>query len=124
MISAGDSSVSDGETRGRRAMEVILKLKQRPDGLFCFNDTVAVGAMFKAFEAGVSIPDDLAIVGCGNFHYSSKLQVPLTSVDQRTIEMGKRTARMIVRLREKRSSRNRKLILEPQLIERASSQTK
>jgi len=124
MISAGDSSESAGEIRGRYAMEVILKLKPRPDGLFCFNDTIAVGAMFKALEAGASIPNDLAIVGCGNFHYSGKLLVPLTSVDQRAIEIGKRTARMMVHLHDKQSSRNRKVILEPQLIVRASSQLK
>ncbi len=125
IISAGDSSESDGETRGRRAMEAILALKVQPDGLFCFNDTIAVGAMFKAFEAGISIPKDLAIVGCGNYHYSSKLQVPLTSVDQRAVEIGERTARMIARLLEKdASSRSRKVVLEPQLIVRASSQRK
>lgn len=120
-----DDSESDGETRGRRAMEAMLALKPRPDGLFCFNDTVAVGAMFKAFEAGVNVPKDLAIVGCGNFHYSSKLQVPLTSVDQRALEIGERTARMISTMLEKEQpARSRKVILEPQLIARASSQLK
>jgi len=125
IISCGDASESDGETRGRRAMEAILALKPRPDGLFCFNDTVAVGAMFKAFEAGLSIPKDLAIVGCGNFHYSGNLQVPLTSVDQRAREIGERTARMISTLLEKEASnRSRKVVLEPQLIARASSKLK
>ncbi len=125
LISAGDSSESDGETRGRRAMEAILMLKPRPDGLFCFNDTVAVGAMFKAVEAGMSIPRKLAIVGCGNYHYSSKLQIPLTSVDQRAVEIGERTARMIAQLLGKEgSNRSRKVVLDPQLIVRASSQLK
>ena len=122
IISAGEASGCDGETRGHRAMEAILKLKKRPDGLFCFNDTVAVGAMFKALEAGVSIPNELAIVGCGNFHYSSKLQIPLTSVDQHAIEIGERTARIIARLHGKPSSRNRTVILEPHLLIRTSSQ--
>ncbi|MFZ0306189.1 MAG: LacI family DNA-binding transcriptional regulator [Terracidiphilus sp.] len=125
IISAGDSSESDGETRGRRAMEAILTLKPQPDGLFCFNDTVAVGAMFMAFEAGMSIPRNLAIVGCGNYHYSNKLQVPLTSVDQRAAEIGERTARMIAHLLEKKaSSHSRKVVLQPQLIVRASSHLK
>ncbi len=46
----------------------------------------------------------MAIVGCGNFHYSSKLQVPLTSVDQRSREIGERTAKMIMTLLEKPTS--------------------
>jgi len=121
-ISVGDASEPDGEARGRRAMEAILTLEVQPDGLFCFNDQLAVGAMFKALEAGVSIPKNLAVVGCGNFHYSSMLQVPLTSVDQCAVEIGERTARMIAQLLEKDvSRRSRKVVLEPQLIVRASS---
>lgn len=123
IVSCGYASDSDGETRGWRAMEALLALKPRPDGLFCFNDTVAVGAMFCAFEAGVKVPQDIAMIGCGDFHYSSKLQVPLSSVDQRAREIGERTARLISSILEKSSSstRSRKVILEPQLVVRASS---
>jgi len=124
VVSCGEASDSDGETRGHRAMEEVLALKPRPDGLFCFNDTVAVGAMVRAIESGLRIPHDVAIVGCGNFHYSSKLQVPLTSIDQRSREIGERTARMITRLLEKPSTRPRTSILEPELIVRASSKLK
>jgi len=125
VVSCGEASDSDGETRGRRAMEDILTLRPRPDGIFCFNDTVAVGAMVKIIEAGLRIPEDIAIVGCGNFHYSSKLRVPLTSIDQRSREIGERAARMIIRLLEKPpSSRPRTSILEPELIVRASSKLK
>jgi len=125
IVSYGYASDTDGETRGRRAMDAILALKPRPDGLFCFNDTLAVGAMFRAIEAGLHIPRDLAIVGCGNFHYSSKLQVPLSSVDQRAREIGLRAAKMISTLLDKSpTERSRKVVLEPQLITRASSQLK
>lgn len=125
VVASGNASDSGGETRGRRAMEAILALKPRPDGIFCFNDTLAVGAMFRALEAGLAVPQRLAIVGCGNFHYGSKLQVPLSSVDQRAAEIGNRTARMISAILAKSSSpRSRKVILEPHLIVRASSRRK
>lgn len=125
VVSHGYASDSAGESRGRRAMDAILTLKPLPDGVFCFNDTVAIGAMFRALEAGLSIPKNIAIVGCGNFHYSSKLQVPLSSIDQRANEIGARTARMISALLEKSpSQRSRKTILEPQLIVRTSSRLK
>ncbi|MFP5207320.1 MAG: LacI family DNA-binding transcriptional regulator [Acidobacteriota bacterium] len=124
-ISCGSASDSDGETRGRRAMEAVLALKPRPDGLFCFNDTLAVGAMFRAFEAGLAIPGGLALVGCGDFHYSSKLQVPLTSIDQRAHEIGERAAKTIATLLGSQpSARPRVSILQPQLIVRASSRLK
>ena len=106
-------------------MEEILALKPRPDAVFCFNDTVAVGAMDRALQAGLRIPKDMAIVGCGNFHYSGKLQVPLTSVDQRSREIGERTAKMIMSILEKTPpARPRSVILEPELIVRASSKLK
>ncbi len=125
IVSCGEASDSDGETRGRRAMEEILALKPRPDGLFCFNDTVALGAMERALEAGLRIPKNLAIVGCGNFHYSSKLQVPLTSVDQKSREIGERAAKLIMTLLEKSpSARPRSIVLKPELIARESSQLK
>jgi len=125
IVACGEASDSGGETRGRSAMQEILALKPRPDGIFCFNDTIAVGAMDQAFEAGLKIPGSMAIVGCGNFHYSSKLQVPLSSVDQKSREIGERAAKMVVTLLEKPpSARPRTTILAPELIVRASSQLK
>ena len=70
------------------------------------------------------IPQDLAILGCGNYHYSGKLRVPLSSIDQRSREIGERAARMIVRLLEKPSARPRSSIIEPELVVRASSKLK
>jgi LacI family transcriptional regulator len=121
-IESGDASDSDGETRGRKAMRALLAMKPRPDAVFCFNDTVAVGAMVEAFEAGLRIPKDIAIVGSGNFHYGSKLRVPLSSIDQRAGEIGERTARLITTLLEKsQPSRSRSVVLEPSLVVRESS---
>ncbi|MGA7339221.1 MAG: LacI family DNA-binding transcriptional regulator [Terracidiphilus sp.] len=124
VVASGEASDTDGETRGKRAMEELLALKPRPDGIFCFNDTLAVGAMVRAIEAGLRIPKQVAIVGCGNFHYSSKLHVPLSSVDQKSKQIGERTAKMIATLLEKRSTRPRTVILEPELIVRESSRLK
>ncbi len=122
VIACGGETDSDGEISGRQAMEEILLLSPRPDALFCFNDSIALGAMEKAFEAGLHVPEDIAIVGCGNFHYSSKLRVPLSSIDQRAREIGDRTAKMIAVLLEKPlANRPRNEILEPELVVRASS---
>lgn len=125
VVASGDASDTDGETRGNRAMNAVLALRPRPDAIFCFNDTVAVGAMVRAFEAGLRIPQDIAVIGSGNFHYSSKLRVPLSSIDQRAAEIGERTAKLITALVEKgQSSRARSVVLEPALVVRASSQLK
>jgi LacI family transcriptional regulator len=122
VIASGEAADSDGETRGKKAMAALLALKPRPDAVFCFNDTIAVGAMVQTFAGGLKIPKDIAIVGSGNFHYSSKLRVPLSSVDQHSAEIGERAARMISTLMEKApTNRSRSVVLEPSLVARESS---
>ena len=124
-VACGEASDNDAESRGKKAMEEVLALRPRPDALFCFNDSLAVGAMMKAFEAGLRIPKDIALIGCGNFHYGSQLRVPLSTIDQRARETGERTAKLIAAmLKRPHSSRPRIRILEPELIVRASSQSR
>ena len=48
---------------GAAAMRRLLELPERPDAVFCFNDLIALGAMREAYEQGVRVPDDLAVVG-------------------------------------------------------------
>ncbi len=48
---------------GARALAALLELPEPPDALFCFNDQLALGAMRVAWERGVRVPDDLAVVG-------------------------------------------------------------
>ena len=113
---------SDGEVLGTRAMDRILNLIPRPDAVFCYNDTVAVGAMEKAFEVGLRIPTDIAFVGCGNFHYSNKLRVPLSSIDQKARQLGECAARLVTSiLTRSASTRIRTVVLEPELVVRESS---
>lgn len=122
VIACGGETDSDGEVKGAQAMGEILALRPRPDAIFCFNDSIALGAMVKAFEAGLHIPEDVAIVGCGNFHYSSKLRVPLSSIDQKARELGERAAKMVISILARSSStRTRNVFLEPELVIRESS---
>jgi DNA-binding LacI/PurR family transcriptional regulator len=67
-----------------------------PDGIFCYNDPVAIGAMKAIFDAGLNVPRDIAVVGAGNLHYSDVLAVPLTTVDQGTRQMGKQAAELLM----------------------------
>lgn len=125
VVECSEASDSDGEAVGRTAMEEVLTLRPRPDAVFCFNDSVAAGAMMKAFEVGMRIPRDMAILGCGNSYFSSRLRVPLSSIDQRAREIGERTAKLIAAiLKTPLSSWPHAEILEPELIVRASSQSK
>ena len=48
---------------GKAAMEALLALPERPDAVFCFNDLMAVGALRACSEAGVAVPEDVAVAG-------------------------------------------------------------
>jgi LacI family transcriptional regulator len=94
----------------------------RPDGIFCFNDPIALGAMRAILEAGLRIPQDIAVVGCGNVLYADVLLVPLTSVDQDSSAIGKVAAELALTLIGAKSPvPPRTELLTPRLVVRASS---
>lgn len=122
-IVAGESADDAGDLSGRRAMRKLLTLRPRPDGVFCFNDPTAMGALEAILEAGLRVPRDVAVVGCGNVHYSGLLRVPLTSVDQQSRLIGERAAKLALSLVEAKGAptRPRTVLLEPKLVAREST---
>ena len=107
---------------GYQAMRRLLDLKRRPDGVFCFNDPVAIGAMRAILEAGLSIPGDVAVIGAANMHYADMFRVPLSTVDQGTSAMGEAAAQLLLAsMRANKAVAPREILLPPRLIVRASS---
>jgi LacI family transcriptional regulator len=113
---------ADSSEQGRLAMETLLKRKLRPDGVFCYNDPLAIGAMEKILDQGLSVPDDIAIIGCGNLHYDSLLRVSLSSIDQQSQLIGKRAGEVLLEMiKSKKPLPPRTIILEPALVARSST---
>jgi LacI family transcriptional regulator, galactose operon repressor len=110
-----------GDLAGYRAMQELLAQKHRPDAVFCYNDLSAIGAMQAAMQAGLSIPGDIAFVGCGNLRYADYLKVPLTSVDQSIERMGETAARRVLTLSAKPDDVPQTSFIEPKLIVRRST---
>ncbi len=107
---------------GYEAMQKLLRLRPVPDGVFCYNDPVAAGAIRAILEAGLRVPEDVAVIGSGNVHYSDLLRVPLSTIDQNSLEIGRRAAGLLLELIEsKRALNPRRIIIEPRLIVRQSS---
>ena len=115
----GDAS---GDVSGYRAMTHLLSIKPRPDGVFCYNDPTAMGAMQAIFDAGLTVPHDIAVVGCGNVRYAQFLRVPLTSVDQNSEQIGARAGLLGLQLIEARTQpKPVSILLEPTLVPREST---
>ena len=112
----------ESRQRGREAMRELLKLKPKPDGIFCFNDPLAMGAMNYALDEGLQIPDDMAIIGCGNLHYDDSLRVPLSSIDQHSRKIGEEAARITLGILNSKAPRKPEtVVLQPELVIRRST---
>jgi LacI family transcriptional regulator len=121
-VIAGRSADDAGDVSGYEAMGKLLALSPAPDGIFCYNDPVAMGAMKAILEAGRRIPEDIAVIGCGNVHYAGLLRVPLSSIDQESASIGERAAKLALSLVESKAPSNPKtILLEPKLVLRAST---
>jgi LacI family transcriptional regulator len=115
----GDDS---GDAAGYGAMRRILALSPRPDGVFCCNDPIAMGAIRAVLEAELRIPEDIAIIGCGNVHYDDLLRVPLTSIDQDAAGLGESAAALALNIiKRKNNAASKHVLLPPKLVVRAST---
>lgn len=108
--------------RGAEAMDQLLSLSPRPDGVFCFNDPLAMGAINYALDQGLNMPQDIAVVGCGNLHYDDSLRVGLSSIDQHSRKIGEEAARITLAiLNSKEPPPPEVVVLQPDLIVREST---
>jgi LacI family transcriptional regulator, galactose operon repressor len=123
IVSLGTSGDHRGEKGGYEAAKKLLASEPIPDGIFCFNDPSALGAMRAILDAGLRIPEDVAVVGCGNLSYSDFLRVPLSSVDQGSENIGRTAAELALKIaRKKEASRPLSEFIAPRVVVRASSQ--
>lgn len=110
------------DTTGHEAMVQLLDGSPIPDGVFCYNDEVASGAITAIVEAGLSVPKDIAVIGVGNVHYSSHLRVPLSTVDQRSSVIGETAGELLAESMEaKTQPRPERVLITPRLVIRDSS---
>ncbi len=121
VIQRGQSDES-GDTTGRQAMEKMLKLKPRPDAVFCFNDPAAIGAMNAIISAGLRIPEDIALIGAGNIRYAESFRVPLSTIDVSSSALGEFVGNLALKLAvQKRSAQPKAIVVPPKLIVRNST---
>jgi DNA-binding LacI/PurR family transcriptional regulator len=121
-VTGPDYSTQDD---GYEAMKRLLAQRKRPTAILGRNDFTAMGAMYAIRDAGLSVPDDIAIVGFDNVPLSAYTTPPLTTVDQTILQQGREAARlMLERITGDRSRERREICLDCNLIIRESTQSK
>lgn len=83
---------------GYEAMQALLQLSPRPTVVFGMNDMMAIGAMRAIHEAGLKIPDDIAVVGYDDMRFAPFTNPTLTTVRAPEVENGQRAAEMLIAL--------------------------
>lgn len=116
-----DRMEESGDLVGFQVMQQLLKLPSRPDAVFCYNDLMAVGAIDAVLQAGLRVPQDVAVIGCGNFRYAKYLRVPLSSIDHGTAELGRIAGEFALELAANPGQEARSILVPPTLVAREST---
>ncbi|MEO8286627.1 MAG: LacI family DNA-binding transcriptional regulator [Chloroflexota bacterium] len=94
LVSPGDFGQPSGFVAGR----ALLSLRERPTAVFASNDVMALGVMEAARDSGLSIPDDLSIIGFDDIQQAALVYPPLTTIRQPLEEMGRVATQMLLKL--------------------------
>jgi LacI family transcriptional regulator len=95
---------------------------ERPDGIFASADALASGCVQALIYGGINVPGDIAVIGYDNNHFAADSVVPISTIGQPGIEMGRIAAGLL--LEETHPSephRHRTVVTVPSLIVRAST---
>ncbi|MBT2484405.1 MULTISPECIES: LacI family DNA-binding transcriptional regulator [unclassified Microbacterium] len=95
----------------------------RPDGVFGGNDEVALGILQSLIHHGVSVPADIAIIGYDDIDFAGSAIVPLTSISQPSVEMGRRAAGLLLAALAGPAESLESVRFQPSLVQRQSTRT-
>ncbi len=109
------------EADGFRAMQQLLSVRPAIDAVFAANDPSAIGAMKAIWQAGLRVPQDIAVVGAGDIAHGDLLRVPLTTVSWSKEEVGRRAAELILDQIKTPADAFQRVIIPPHLVVRESS---
>jgi LacI family transcriptional regulator len=104
----------------QHSVRQVLTSRGRPDAIFCWTDFIALEVLSVARDLGLSVPDDLAVVGYDNTAYCDLAQNALTSVDQSGQILGLQAARLIIERIAGRTSEEH-FVVTPRLVARRST---
>ncbi|GJL38271.1 transcriptional regulator RbsR [Enterobacter hormaechei] len=106
---------------GFEAMQMLLALEVRPQAVFICNDAMAVGAYLALYQAGLRVPQDIAIVGYDDIELAQYMTPPLTTIHQPKDELGELAIDVLIHRISDPTQQQQRLQLTPVLMERGSA---
>jgi LacI family transcriptional regulator len=108
------------EESGSEAMGQLLDLPQPPTAVFVASDLVAFGALLEVKRRGLTIPDDIALVGFDDVRLAHYVNPPLTTVRLPAYEQGYRAATLLTQLIGGEPVEEQGILLRTELVVRRS----
>jgi DNA-binding LacI/PurR family transcriptional regulator len=117
LIAYGDFTEAGGMT----AMRALLAREPDLDAVFAASDLMAGGALRALREAGLRVPEDVALVGFEDAPVARQTDPPLTTVHQPVEEMGRRMAELLIAMISRAPAGDLHVLLDTHLVRRASA---
>lgn len=100
------------------AVNKLFTLKQKPDAIITMSDKLTTGCLKTLMRRGISVPNDIALVGFSNSDIAELLNPPLTVIRQPALEMGKAATELLLQLIESKRpvTQFENRVMTPELI--------
>ena len=108
------------EADGYTATKALLELAEPPTAIFAGNDRQAAGVYRALHEHGLSVPNQMSVIGFDNLPFTEVLSPPLTTVHAPRLELGRTAAAMLLRQINGEALDMPRVVLPTQFIERQS----
>lgn len=116
-----DALIIEGELtveHGYEAMKALMKMKNRPTGIFLSNYEITLGAVIAANEMSISFPEDISLIGFDNMMLAQVVKPKLWMVSQPMKQIAECAAEMMIdRLKGNFEETARRVILMTDIIE-------
>lgn len=109
------------EDSGHRAGLALAGATQRPDAVFAANDMMALGCLFAFAQAGVRVPDDIALAGFDDIPLARHVHPALTTMHVDIAELGARATRMLLARMADSEAAPRRDTVVPELVVRGTT---
>ena len=117
MVFLGDISYQTGAA----GVNALISQINPPTAIFCHSDIIAFGALSQAKKIGLSVPDDLSLIGFDDITLASFCDPPLTTVAQPSYQIGREAVLLLLQQIRQHQVTNTSLLLDSELIIRGSS---
>lgn len=106
---------------GKAAMETLLAGKELPDAVFAVADSLAAGALRAIAQAGLRVPEDIAVMGFDGTELAEMVSPQLTTVEQPSREIGRTAVTLLLKKIDNPDAAAERVMMDWRVIDRAST---